>query len=184
MTLMPRPHLRIFGRGIHILKPGCYGNHLGNFQNCWCLVPPLESLILMAQVHWGHQDFFKAPMWFCCTTRLENDRCTHSITSLKEVCLQTHLASPAREEATSGVLEVDFQSQDLNWYAFLPSPIISFLTILRFFSIKIFKFIFGCAGSLLLHGLFSGCDEQWRLFVALWWPLLMLSMGSRAHGLQ
>lgn len=181
---MPRSHLRIFGRGIRILKPGCYGNHLGNFQKCWCLVLPLETLILLAQVQWGHQDFFKAPMWFCCTTRLENDCFTHSITSLKEVCLQTYLASPAREEAASGVLEVDFQRQDLNWYTFLPSLIIPFLMTLRFFSIKIFKCIFVCAGSLLLHGRFSSCDEQWLLFAAWWRPLLLPSMGSRAHRLQ
>ena len=28
-------------------------------------------------------------------------------------------------------------------------------------------FIFGCAGSLLLHGLFSSCSEQGLLFIAL-----------------
>ena len=171
MTLMPRPHPRIFGRGIHILKPGCYGNHLGNFQKCWCLAPPPETLILLVQVQWGHQDFCKAPMWFCCTTRLENDCFTHSITSLKEVCLQRHLA-PAREEAASGVLEVDFQRQDLNWYAFFclvrscPS-----WWYWGFSPLKHTLFIFGCAGSSLLRGLFSSCDEQWLLFITLWWPL-------------
>lgn len=40
MTLMPRSHLRIFGRGIRILKPGRYGNIWGTFKNAdvWSLL--------------------------------------------------------------------------------------------------------------------------------------------------
>ena len=50
----------------------------------------------------------------------------------------------------------------------------------------IYLFIFGCAGSLLLCGLFSRCGE-WGLLssvgFSLWWLLLLHSMGSRASRL-
>ena len=41
------------------------------------------------------------------------------------------------------------------------SPLLLFIIIL-----KIILFILGCAGSSLLHGLFSSCGEQGLLFVA------------------
>ena len=48
-----------------------------------------------------------------------------------------------------------------------------------------------CAGSLLLHGLFSSCSKQGLISdcgvqasVSLQWPLLLWSMGSRACSLQ
>ena len=54
-------------------------------------------------------------------------------------------------------------------------------------NIFIHLFIFGCAGSSLLHGLFSSCNEQGLLFSysaqasrLLWWLLLLRRMGSRA----
>ena len=55
---------------------------------------------------------------------------------------------------------------------------------------------FGCAGSLLLRGLFSSCGERGLLSscgqcsgFSLWWVLLVQSMGTRvsvvaAHGLN
>ena len=58
-------------------------------------------------------------------------------------------------------------------------------TLFRFF---IILFIFGCAGSLLLHRLFSSFSK-WRLLsscgmqFSLQWLLLLGSMGSRAHRL-
>ena len=55
----------------------------------------------------------------------------------------------------------------------------------------IYLFIFGCAGSSLLRELFSSCSEQGLLLAAVHrashsrqWLLLLLSMGSRALGLQ
>ena len=50
-------------------------------------------------------------------------------------------------------------------------------------------FIFGCAVSLLLHGLFSSCRNQGLLFAAghrllMWWLRLSRSTGSRVWGLQ
>ena len=50
-----------------------------------------------------------------------------------------------------------------------------------------FKFIFGYAGSSLLHGLFCSCSKQGLLSswgargLSLRWLLLFWSMGSRAH---
>ena len=51
-----------------------------------------------------------------------------------------------------------------------------------------YSFIFGCAGSWLLCGLFSSCRELGLLFsfsgFSLWWLLLLRSPGSKAHWLQ
>ena len=44
----------------------------------------------------------------------------------------------------------------------------------------LFMFIFGCAGSWLLHRLFSSCREQELL---IWWLLSVQSTGSRVCGL-
>ena len=48
--------------------------------------------------------------------------------------------------------------------------------------------IFGCAGPLLLHGLFSSCGEEGLLIVVVHGPLIAVdflrSTGSRACGLQ
>ena len=60
----------------------------------------------------------------------------------------------------------------------------SFLSI---YFLNIYLFIFGCAGSLLLHGLFSSCGGWGLHFIAasgllsLQWLLLLPSIGSR-HG--
>ena len=60
-------------------------------------------------------------------------------------------------------------------------------------SISIFfnLFIYVCAGFLLLHRLFSSCDEQGLLCrcstqasFSLWWLLLLQSTDSRLHRLQ
>ena len=54
-----------------------------------------------------------------------------------------------------------------------------------------YLFNFGCAGSLWLCGLFSGCSHQGLLFCcgghcgfSLWWLLSLQSMGSRCAGLR
>lgn len=88
----------------------------GTFRNAdvWSL--PQRLWFYWSRCNGDIRIFFKAPMWFCCTTRLENDCFTHSITSLKEVCLQTHLASPAREEAPPGSWRLIFRGR--TWYAF------------------------------------------------------------------
>ena len=60
------------------------------------------------------------------------------------------------------------------------------LVNLLLFKTILFYFIIGCAGSSLLGGLFSSCDE-WGLLSRCGFPLrclLLLSMGSRAHRLQ
>ena len=59
-----------------------------------------------------------------------------------------------------------------------------------FFKNIIYLFIFGCAGSLFLHGLFSsggvkGLLSSWSAWgFLLWWLLLRRSTSSRVHGLQ
>ena len=53
------------------------------------------------------------------------------------------------------------------------------MRVLLFF--KLYLFIFGCGGSLVLYRLFSRCGEQGLLFAM---ALLFQSTGSRARGLQ
>ena len=59
---------------------------------------------------------------------------------------------------------------------------------LKFIIIIIIYFLFGCAGSLLLHGLFSSCGEWgillWCLGFSLQWLLLLQSADSGVHRLQ
>ena len=66
--------------------------------------------------------------------------------------------------------------------------IMSFVVVLEFY-LFVYLFIFGCAGSSLLCGLFPSCGKQGLLLVAVprlsWqWLLLWWSMVSRVHGLQ
>ena len=49
---------------------------------------------------------------------------------------------------------IRFSTTAIHFYLHLTDEDLSFLKIL------LFIFIFGCAGSLLLHGLFSSCSEQ------------------------
>jgi len=60
-----------------------------------------------------------------------------------------------------------------------------FFFFFNFYFIHFFIFIFGCAGSSLLHGLFSSCGE-WGLFsmdFSLQWLLGLQSMDFRVHRL-
>ena len=55
--------------------------------------------------------------------------------------------------------------------------------------LKLILLLFGCAGSFLLHGLFSSCGERGLLSLQclgfpLWELLLLWSMGSTVHGAQ
>ena len=65
-------------------------------------------------------------------------------------------------------------------------PVIVYFTHFDFLK---FLFIFGCAGSLLLCGLFSHCGEQatlqlWCVGFSLWLLLLLWSMVFRTHRLS
>ena len=86
-------------------------------------------------------------------------------------CLALELGSPG---LTSGLSP--YQQSDSHMFSNLPKP--------RSFS-------FGCAGSSLLHGLFSSCSKQGLISdcgvqasCSSQWPLKLWSMGSRACSLR
>ena len=70
-----------------------------------------------------------------------------------------------------------------SWSHLLEKPFLFFQNI-------IYLFIFGCAGSLFLYGLFSSGGVKGLLSscsargFSLWWLLLRRSTSSRVHGLQ
>ena len=49
--------------------------------------------------------------------------------------------------------------------------------------LKFYLFIFGCAGSLLLHRLFSSCDKWGLLFVTVLRLLIVVASLVAEHGL-
>lgn len=104
---MLRPHPWLFGRGTHILKPGCTWESLGELTKVLSSGSfPRDSDFTGPSVLWT-LTFFKAPSWFWYIARLEDGCFIYSISSSREARLQTswerkqppgtwHLLSEAR----------------------------------------------------------------------------------------